>query len=85
VKLAPAWRALQVGLGMLLFLWSLGWLRPLHMQLGPYALLAGLMLAGAMWVTEALVGLLAQALGPKPEENANVNDHPDMNSKGPRT
>jgi hypothetical protein len=78
VKLAPAWRVVQVALGALLFLWAMGWLQPLRTHLVPYALLAGLLLAGAMWVTESVVASVAQALGRKDDANT------DTNTKGPR-
>ena len=65
-----AWRVLQVLLGTLLFLWALGWLDAQRMPRVPYAILAALLAAGAMWVTEGLVTLVAAMF--------------DKNLKGPR-
>jgi hypothetical protein len=70
VKLGPAWRVLQVALGALLFLWALGWLDVLRSQRVPYVILAALVAAGAMWVTESVVTVFAAML--------------DKNAKGPR-
>jgi hypothetical protein len=46
-----------------LFLYALRQLAPLPIARLPLALIAGLLLAGAMSVTDALVGLLAAAIG----------------------
>jgi hypothetical protein len=61
---------LQVALGALLFLWALGWLDVLRSQRVPYVILAALVAAGAMWVTESVVTVFAAML--------------DKNAKGPR-
>jgi len=70
VKLPVPWRVVQVVLGAVLFLWALGWLDMLRAQRLPYAVLAALLAAGAMWVTEGVVtGVVAML---------------DKNLKGPR-
>ena len=70
MKLPAGWRLLQVALGAVLFLWALGWLSAAQLPRMPYAILAALLAAGAMWVTEALVTLLVAML--------------EKNVKGPR-
>jgi hypothetical protein len=56
---APAWRAVQVIAGIALFLYALRLLAPLPLDKAPFVLLAALLAAGAMAITDSLVGLLA--------------------------
>jgi len=56
---APLWRALQVIAGIALFLYALRLLAPLPLDMTPFVLLAALLAAGAMAVTDSVVGLLA--------------------------
>ena len=69
--LPMGWRLLQVALGAVLFLWALGWLDALRERPVPFMLVAGLLAAGAMSVTDALVAGLKTFLERNP------------NSKGP--
>jgi hypothetical protein len=56
---APGWRAVQVIAGVALFLYAMRLLVPLPLDKVPFVLLAALLAAGAMAVTDSLVGLLA--------------------------
>ena len=56
---APLWRAVQVIAGIALFLYALRLLAPLPLDMTPFVLLAALLAAGAMAVTDSVVGLLA--------------------------
>ncbi len=55
----PGWRALQVIAGIALFLYAMRLLAPLPLDITPFVLLAALLAAGAMAITDSLVGLLA--------------------------
>ena len=65
MRLGLGWRLVQVALGAALFLWALGWLDVLRAQRVPYVILAALVAAGAMWVTESVVTLVAATLQKK--------------------
>ena len=56
---APLWRAVQLVAGVALFLYALRQIVPLPLGTTPFVLLAALLAAGAMAVTDSLVGLLA--------------------------
>jgi hypothetical protein len=56
---APLWRAVQIVAGIALFLYALRLIAPLPLDTTPFALLAALLAAGAMAVTDSVVGLLA--------------------------
>ena len=56
---APLWRAVQVIAGIALFLYALRLLAPLPLDMTPFVLLAALLAAGSMAVTDSVVGLLA--------------------------
>ena len=58
----PFWRVLRLVAAVALFLYALRQLSPLPIGRLPLALIAGLLLAGAMGVTDSLVGLLAAAI-----------------------
>jgi hypothetical protein len=55
----PWWRAVQLILGVALFLYGLRVLTPLPIERGPYVLLAAMLGAGAMGLSDAVVGLVA--------------------------
>ncbi len=55
----PFWRVLQVIAGAALFLYALRLLAPLPLERGPFILLAALLAAGAMGLSDSAVGLLA--------------------------
>jgi hypothetical protein len=54
----PLWRAVQVIAGIALFLWALRQLAPLPLDTTPFVL-AALLAAGSMALTDSVVGLLA--------------------------
>jgi hypothetical protein len=56
---APLWRAVQLVAGVALFLFALRQIAPLPLATMPFVLLAALLAAGAMAVTDSVVGLLA--------------------------
>ena len=57
---ANAWRRVVQAIGgLVLFFYALGFLMPLPLALAPFALLAALTAAGAMAISEAVVGILA--------------------------
>jgi len=56
---SPLWRAVQLIAGVALFLYALRLLAPLPLARGPFVLLAALLGAGAMALTDSAVGLLA--------------------------
>ena len=56
---APLWRAVQILAGIGLFLFALRQIAPLPLATAPFVLLAALLAAGSMAVTDSVVGLLA--------------------------
>jgi hypothetical protein len=56
------WRVVRLVAAAALFLYALRQLGPLPIGRLPLALIAGLLLAGAMSVTDSVVGLLAAAI-----------------------
>jgi hypothetical protein len=56
---APLWRAVQLVAGIALFLVALRQIAPLPLAKASFVLLAALLAAGAMAVTDSVVGLLA--------------------------
>ena len=58
----PFWRVVRLVAGLALFLFALRQLAPLPLGRATLALIAGLLLAGAMAVTDSTVGLLAAVL-----------------------
>ena len=56
---SPLWRAVQLIAGVVLFLYALRLLAPMPLERGPFVLLAALMAAGSMALTDSAVGLLA--------------------------
>jgi hypothetical protein len=67
---SPLWRAVQLVAGIALFLYALRLLDPQPVDRPHFVLLAALLAAGAMSLTDAVVGLLATIIekfqkGPK--------------------
>ena len=67
---SPFWRAVQLIAGVALFLYALRLLGPLPVARAPFVLLAAMLAAGAMALSDAVVGLLAAIIekfqkGPK--------------------
>ena len=67
---SPLWRAVQVVAGIALFLYALRLLDPQPVDRTHFVLLAAMLAAGAMSLTDAIVGLLATIIekfqkGPK--------------------
>ena len=58
----PFWRVVRLVAAVALFLYALRQLGPQPIGRLPLALIAGLLLAGAMGVTDSVVGLLAAAI-----------------------
>jgi hypothetical protein len=56
---SPLWRVVQVIGGIALFLYALRLLAPLPMARAPFVLLAAMLAAGAMALTDAIVGVIA--------------------------
>ena len=56
---APLWRVVQMVAGIALFLVALRQIAPLPLATAPFVLLAALLAAGSMAVTDSVVGLLA--------------------------
>jgi len=56
---APLWRAVQLFAGIALFLYALRQIAPLPIATTPFVLLAALLAAGSMAVTDSVVGLLS--------------------------
>jgi hypothetical protein len=56
---SPFWRVLQLIAGVALFLYALRLLSPMPFQRAGFALLAALLAAGSMALTDSLVGLIA--------------------------
>ena len=56
---APLWRVVRLFGGIALFLAALREIAPLPIATGPFVLLAALLAAGSMAVTDSVVGLLA--------------------------
>ena len=56
---APWWRAVQLFAGIALFLYALRQIVPLPIDMPPFVLLAALLAAGSMAVSDSVVGLLA--------------------------
>jgi hypothetical protein len=59
---SPFWRVVQVLAGIALFLYAQRLLAPLPIPFWPFVLLAAMLAAGAMALTDALVGLVATIL-----------------------
>ena len=57
----PFWRVLQLVAGVALFLYALRLLAPMPLDRLPFVLLAALLAAGAMALTDSVVGVLATA------------------------
>ena len=55
----PFWRVVQLIAGVALFLYALRLLGPLPIARAPFVLLAAMLAAGAMALSDAVVGLLA--------------------------
>ena len=67
----PFWRAVQLIAGVALFLYGLRVIAPLPIDRGPFVLLAAMLAAGAMGLSDAVVGLVATVFekllkGPRP-------------------
>jgi len=56
---APLWRVVRLLAGIALFIAALREIAPLPIATGPFVLLAALLAAGSMAVTDSVVGLLA--------------------------
>ncbi len=56
---SPFWRVVQLIAGVALFLYALRLLGPLPIARVPFVLLAAMLAAGAMALSDAVVGLLA--------------------------
>jgi hypothetical protein len=55
----PFWRVLQLVAGVALFLYALRLLAPMPLERLPFVLLAALLAAGAMSLSDSVVGIVA--------------------------
>ena len=58
---SPFWRVVQLVAGVALFLCALRLLPPMPLERGAFVLIAALLAAGAMGLSDSLVGLAATA------------------------
>jgi hypothetical protein len=56
---SPFWRVVQLVAGAALFLFALRLLPPMPLERGAFVLIAALLAAGAMAVSDSVVGMLA--------------------------